>query len=141
MLNDRYRVNQEPWYLGGMPGKPGVTAFVDDFKVHSEGLEEGHIQAMCHGALGSMSPRNIRFLNGGTPQKCPKSSKCGDDWHVCNKYEQTSGALQAARANGMFSGELGTKTVWDEKCNDDNSEPNKLGLVLCCRNNMEKDAP
>jgi hypothetical protein len=65
VLNDRYRINQEPWFLGGMPGKPGINAFVDDFKVHNEGLGEGEIQAMCHGALGSMSARNIRFLNGG----------------------------------------------------------------------------
>jgi hypothetical protein len=43
----------------------------------------------------------------GAPQKCPKSAKCGEDWHVCNKHEQRSGALQAARANGMFSGEIG----------------------------------
>jgi hypothetical protein len=65
VLNDRYRVNREAWYLGGMPGKPGVNAFVDDFKVHNEGLAEGQIQAMCHGALGVMSARNIRFLDGG----------------------------------------------------------------------------
>ena len=42
-----------------------------------------------------MSARNIKFLNGGTPQTCPKSSKCGDDFHVCTNYEQISGALQA----------------------------------------------
>jgi len=138
VLNDRYRINQEPWYLGGMPGKQGVNAFIDDFKIHSEGLDEGSIQAMSHGALGSMSARNIKFLNGGIPQTCPKSAKCGENWHVCNQHEQKSGALQAARANGMFSGELGTKTVWDDTC-DPNDE--QLGLVLCCRNNMEKDAP
>ena len=61
---------------------------------------------MSHGALGSMSARNIKFLNGGVPQACPKSAKCGEDWHVCNVHEQNSGALQAARANGMFSGAL-----------------------------------
>ena len=53
ILNDRYRVNQEPWYLGGMPGKPGINAFIDDFKVHGEALEEGAIQAECQGALGN----------------------------------------------------------------------------------------
>ena len=133
-----------------MPGKPGINAFIDDFKVHGEALEEGAIQAECQGALGntkhflfffrlgqmycdnlttdnnsfsllfflsplfflslfflsplfhfnqtksgSMSARNIKFLNGGTPQSCPKSAKCGDDFHVCTAYEQISGALQA----------------------------------------------
>lgn len=139
VLNDRYRVNREAWYLGGMPGKPGVNAFVDDFKVHNEGLAEGQIQAMCHGALGVMSARNIRFLDGGTPQKCPKSAKCGEDWHVCTKHEQKGGALQAARANGMYSGQEGSKTVWDDQCNPGTDVG--LGLVICCRNNMEKDAP
>ena len=47
----------------------------------------------------------IRFA--GTPQKCPKSAKCGEDWHVCTKHEQKGGALQAARANGMYSGQEG----------------------------------
>ena len=44
VLNDRYRVNQEPWYLGGMPGKQGVNAFIDDLKIFNQGLEEGSIQ-------------------------------------------------------------------------------------------------
>ena len=37
-----------------MPGKPGINAFIDDFKVHGEALEEGTIQAECQGALGKI---------------------------------------------------------------------------------------
>lgn len=141
ILNDRYRVNQEPWYLGGMPGKPGINAFIDDFKVHGEALEEGAIQAECQGALGSMSARNIKFLNGGTPQSCPKSAKCGDDFHVCTAYEQISGALQAANANGMFTHEINSKSVWENECHEEENKNEQLKLVLCCRNNSPKDAP
>ena len=33
----------------------------------------------------------------------------------------------------------GSKTVWDDQCNPGSDVG--LGLVICCRNNMEKDAP
>ena len=114
VMNDKFRVNDADWFLGGMPGQTGVRAFVDEFRVYNVGLEEGKVQALAHGGLGSYSARNIKFLKGGEPVPCPQASKCGDRWHVCTWDEQKGGALAAARANGMFQGEVDKIKVWTE---------------------------
>ena len=131
VMNDNFRVNDADWYLGGMPGNLGVRAFVDDFRVYNIGLQEGKIQALAHGGLGSYSPHNIKFLKGGEPVPCPQASKCGDQFHVCTWQEQKGGALAAARANGMFQGEADKIQVWTEDCD---KSSNEKGLVICCRN-------
>ena len=132
VMNDKFRVNDADWYLGGMPGQTGVRAFVDEFRVYNVGLEEGKVQALAHGGLGSYSARNIKFLKGGEPVPCPQASKCGDRWHVCTWREQQGGALAAARANGMFQGEVDKIRVWTDDC--DAARADERGLVICCRN-------
>ena len=46
-----------------------------------------------------------------------------------------------ANANGMFTHEINSKSVWENECHEEENKNEQLKLVLCCRNNSPKDAP
>merc|ERR1711871_627977 len=133
ILTGRYRINGQPWFVGGAPGHSSVKCFIDDFRVYSEGLEEGTIQALSTGALGSVSPLAVKL-------SCPsctsaEASNCGEDYHLCWAKELFGGALQAARANGWFATNI--KKVWTANDKVGGSiSPTEKRLGLCCRNSM-----
>ena len=46
-----------------------------------------------------------------------------------------------ANANGMFTHEINSNSVWENECHEEENKNEQLKLVLCCRNNSPKDAP
>ena len=120
-------------YIGNVPWlkeKCILEFMIDEIRLYKKSLSEDYIQAEASPSLGGIEPNfiSIGCLNCSLEEA---NSKCNEGYKLCTSLELHTGGYHIAKSLGLINSET---YIWTHNSLDDeNKNPYKKGLGLCCK--------